>query len=196
MASKKHDWVKIKAEYVEASSESTRPTLAQLAQKYNINPSAVRTEAARDGWSKDADTFIASLLQKKSVYTDRALDVLAEQLVVFDMSCFALSKTLNGHIRKHLDLLKDSKKLLSMRTLESMTRSLKSTQHIGRIALDADFTEERMITHLQRKGYVVTDPTAAIETQSQHQKDPSSEPSQPRTIIIPSAERAAPDRGT
>jgi len=92
-------------------------------------------------------------------------------------------------------VLKDSKKLLPIRTLESMARSLRSTQQTGRIALDADFTEERMILHLQRKGYAVTDPTA-IEAQSQHQKDPSGEPSQPRTIIIPPAERATPDRGT
>ena len=195
MASKKHDWVAIRTEYVECPIESTRPTLAQLAQKYNINPSAVRTEAARDGWKRDADTFIASLLQKKSVYTDKALDVLAEQLASFDTGCLALSKVLNMHIHKRLLLFKNTKELLPIRTLESMTRSLKSTQQIGRIALDADFTEERMISHLQRKGYVVTDPTA-IEAQSQHQKDPSGEPSQPRTIIIPSADRSAPDRGT
>ena len=195
MATKKHDWVAIRTEYVECPIESARPTLAQLAQKYNINPSAVRTEAARDGWKRDADTFIASLLQKKSVYTDKALDVLAEQLASFDMSCLELSKALNLHIKKHLLLLKESKKLLAIRSLESMARSLKSTQQIGRIALDADFTEERMISHLQRKGYAVTDPTA-IQAQSQHQKDPSSEPSQPRTIIIPPADRSAPDRGT
>jgi len=195
MATKKHDWVAIRTEYVECPIESTRPTLAQLAQKYNINPSAVRTEAARDGWKRDADTFIASLLQKKSVYTDKALDILAEQLASFDMNCLMLSQTLNMHIHKRLLLLKNTKELLPIRTLESMARSLKSTQQIGRIALDADFTEERMISHLQRKGYAVTDPTA-IEAQSQHQKDPSSEPSEPRTIIIPSAERAAPDRST
>ena len=196
MAIKKHDWVKIKAEYVEATSESTRPTMAELGEKYSIHPSAVRTEAAKDNWRRDADRFIASLLQKRSVYTEQGLDVLAQQLASFDMNCLMLSQTLNMHIHRHLLVLKDSKKLLPIRTLESMARSLRSTQQTGRIALDADFTEERMILHLQRKGYAVTDPTAAIEAQSQHQKDPSGEPSQPRTIIIPPADRSAPDRGT
>ena len=55
-----------------------------------------------------------------------------------------------------------------------------------------DLTPEDMMRKLEALGYAVIDPRAQSEQGSQA----SSEPSQPRTIIIPSAERAAPDRGT
>jgi len=55
-----------------------------------------------------------------------------------------------------------------------------------------DLTPEDMMRKLEALGYAVIDPRAQSEQGSQA----SGEPSQPRTIIIPSAERAAPDRGT
>ncbi|GEM_PF-1178282 len=155
----KHDWAKIKAEYVESGSQAERPTLEELAQKYGVNASNLRSRAAKENWATESNIFTAKIQQKREAIVEDRINELASEQASFDMDCFNLVSRLRDQVAAILKAISEETRP-DPRTLLTLVQSIAIVQKVGRVALGDD---TQIIKHLTKKGYRVTEPGGQVE---------------------------------
>jgi hypothetical protein len=133
----KHNWQAIRAEYVEAPSEDSRPTLEALAAKYGVSGSYLREKASTEKWKDEADKYLASV---STVRQTQKAEVVGTEQAQWDKQCYEMSKGLLMLLHNQLKgaLPKDGKpgsKALDVKEIETLTKALERVHNIGKAAL-------------------------------------------------------------
>lgn len=144
MAGKKHDWQIIKNDYVQAPDEATRPTLEQLAAKYQCSPSYLREKAGREKWKIEAERYLQTVNDKRQ---DVKSTALAGELASWDANCFKLAQGGMSLIFTQLKIAHEFAKrvdqgqteladeLPSFKQLGELAAALERFQKVGKAAL-------------------------------------------------------------
>jgi hypothetical protein len=91
-AGPKHDWDRLRLEYVQGRDSSTgleRPTLEQLGKEHQIPAATLRSRAHREDWSGQRSDFHTSLIHKTREVT---LEQLAEKASQLDVQAFSVAR--------------------------------------------------------------------------------------------------------
>lgn len=142
MGNANHDWFKISREYIEGYREadgSTRyPTTEELAEKYNIRPSHMRSHSANERWLDKREAFkrkVANLVEHNRARA-RAKEIetfMGDCLKVSKGGLWPLQKSLE-HIIKRTNTAGDLSKE-DLTKLEQLSRTLERLQKTGHLAL-------------------------------------------------------------
>lgn len=125
----KHNWQQIKNDYVLASEEK-RPTLEQLAEKYNCSPSHLREKAAKENWKIEAERYLETVQTKRKEHKSEAL---AGSLAEWDAKVFnAVENALDLVCSRFTSVTEEP---LTANQLDLLTKSLERIQKIGKAAL-------------------------------------------------------------
>ena len=73
----KHDWDKIKNEFILARSEALRPSLKSLASKYDVNLCYMRRKAAKGDWRLESKLFLSKFRQEQAQLLNKTVEELA-----------------------------------------------------------------------------------------------------------------------
>ena len=138
----KHDWDKLKAEYVEGISDGEGnirfPTLQDISVRNKVSESTLRKQSANDDWANERNIFRSRLEQKRR---EQKSELLAGKASAFDGTVFRAAELGLQQIMRYLingaQQLKDTggKKLMPMNQLEALGKSLVRYQQVGRLAL-------------------------------------------------------------
>ena len=140
----KHDWDKVKREYVEGTMDKdgnlTFSTLEDLSKKFKISFSTIRNKSARDGWPAERDIFQARLDQRRR---ENRIEILAGKASEFDAGIFRAAEIGLGHIKMHFVIANEKmnaqpagkKEPLSITALDRLSKALERFQRVGRLAL-------------------------------------------------------------
>lgn len=131
-AKQKHDWQLIRSEYVEATSESTRPTLEALATKHNCSPSYLREKASKENWKQQAEDYLTAIARERQAVKVTAT---ASEQALWDQQCFKLTQAAIGQLHRHLKTAIESQKSLSLKEIDELSKSLERLHSLGREAL-------------------------------------------------------------
>jgi transposase InsO family protein len=126
----RHNWQQIKNDYVLASSEKLRPTLEQLAAKYNCSPSHLREKAAKENWKVEAERYLETVQTKRKEHKSEAL---AGSLAEWDARVFNAAGTALELVDSRLNSVTEEP--LSANQIDLLTKSLERIQKIGKAAL-------------------------------------------------------------
>lgn len=143
----KYPWAQIKAEYVEAVDEASRPSLDELARKYGCHPDYLRTKAGRERWSEQAHIFITKTSQKRQEQKSTAL---ASEQAQWDMECFNVARTALSQIIDHFKKSSAKGEPVKASDLDALTRTLERVQKIGKTSLgdEVNTTGENVVVYL------------------------------------------------
>jgi hypothetical protein len=97
------NWAQIRKEYTLTPKEK-RPTLGQLAEKYNLKLKTVQNYARRNGWHEDANLFDLRIDEQKQLIAVRKK---ADQFEEIDFSILNLIEVL---LQKTTQLIKKNRK--------------------------------------------------------------------------------------
>ena len=152
----KHDWTKISREYIEVSSDDLRPSLGDLAKKYNISLNYLEHKCAKDKWVEQSKMFLRRVSEE--VQTHKITSLASEQ-AKFDADILKVARGLQSQIVLHLNEAVQTKARLEPKDISVLTSSLASIQKIGRTSLDMDsWTPDKIVNEALRLGYIITDP--------------------------------------
>ena len=152
----KHDWTKISREYIEVSSDDLRPSLGDLAKKYNISLNYLEQKCAKDKWVEQSKMFLRRVSEE--VQTQKITSLASEQ-TKFDAGIMQVARGLQNQIVLHLNEAVVTKAKLDPKDIGSLTNSLATIQKIGRTSLDMDsWTPDKIVNEALRLGYIITDP--------------------------------------
>ena len=98
----KHDWIKIKDEYISAKSEALRTSLDSLATKYGISQNYLRTKSATDNWRLDAYLFISKIRKETARLLNKSVEEIALENYQHDLSVLELAKLASALLDKKL----------------------------------------------------------------------------------------------
>lgn len=123
----KHDWEKIKTEYVESA---TAVTLEVLSAKYGCSLSSMRKRSAAENWQQKRNLYIQKVELKRQ---DKKSTILATEQATWDNDCFEAATAALSQIMAHLN------RELEISDIDPLTRSLERVQKIGKSSLgDSD----------------------------------------------------------
>ena len=152
----KHDWTKISREYIEVSSDDLRPSLGDLAKKYNISLNYLEQKCAKDKWVEQSKIFLRRVSQESK---QEKVSSLAGEQTKFDADILTVARALQGQIIGHLNEAKIKKQFLPPKDISLLSGSLSTIQRIGRTALDLDtWSPDKIINEALKLGYIITDP--------------------------------------
>lgn len=152
----KHDWAKISREYIEVPSDDLRPSLGDLAKKYNISLNYLEQKCAKDKWVEQSKMFLRRVSEE--VQTQKITSLASEQ-TKFDAGIMQVARGLQNQIVLHLNEAVVTKAKLDPKDIGSLTNSLATIQKIGRTSLDMDsWTPDKIVNEALRLGYIITDP--------------------------------------
>lgn len=139
----RYNWSQIKADYVEAPDEASRPTLEELAAKYGCNAGYLRKKAADGNWLVQAERFLAATEDRRKEQKSTAI---AGTLAQWDANCYTVAqggmKQVFAHLKIGHEKLEAGQDPLSIRTLNELSMALERFQRIGHRALGDN--EERV----------------------------------------------------
>ena len=157
MAKRQHDWQKISKEYIEADSDSARPTLQELASHHGISFGYIQQVCYKDKWVEQSQIYIRKVSEKVRA---ARIEAFAKEQSEFDTSCFVLSKALLKQLITHFNNANESKSAIKPTELNNLANVLSTAQKTGRTALGIyDLDDESLMDKLERKGYKTIDPT-------------------------------------
>ena len=152
----KHDWGKISREYIEAPSDDLRPSLPDLAKKYNIGIKYLESKCAKDKWVEQSKIFLRKVAEESQ---SQKITSLASEQTKFDAGIMQVARGLQNQIVLHLNEAVVTKAKLDPKDIGSLTNSLATIQKIGRTSLDMDsWTPEKILNEARRLGFLLTDP--------------------------------------
>jgi hypothetical protein len=193
MASK-HNWEKISKEYIEASSDDTRPSLQSLAAKYGMSLNYIQQRSSKEKWVEQSKIFLRRVSQESK---QEKVSSLAGEQTKFDADILTVARALQGQIIGHLNEAKQSKTFLPPKDISLLSGSLSTIQRIGRTALDLDsWTPDKIVNEALKLGYLLTDPrTLTSDTGSDGKslgkgRDSDSTETNPFSDILATAEEA------
>ena len=112
--SSKHDWIKIKYEFI-----SEEMTMRELSRKYNVAVSAISTRAKKEGWVKQQGKIkeqTDARLEQKAIdhrvsNTERAMNCIDTLLVKIEKGVKTINPKDIGAIKSMVASLKDLRDL-------------------------------------------------------------------------------------
>ncbi len=168
MAKSKVDWDVIAREFIEARSDSVRPTLDQLAKQYGVSIAAIRKKCTRDRWIEKSRMFVQRLSQEiRAKKIDFISDSLAISHVDFDSDCLETAREILQQIRLAFSTIKESQenggdgevKQLKSSEILNYANAGAVAQRMGRTALGADvLSDQELLEAVIKRGYVPIDP--------------------------------------
>jgi len=161
---KKHDWDKLKSEYVEGYTDpagaTVFPTLHDLGKRHGISESTIRKRSAQDDWATERDIYRQRIEQKRR---ENKADDLAAKASEFDQRIFQGAEIALKHITAHFAKANERASasrgadVMTLHQLEQLARALERYQKIGRLALgeatdipggDANAEQQKLIREL------------------------------------------------
>ena len=138
----KHDWSKIKIEYVEGNI-----TLEELSKIHGVSFSTLRKRSGREGWTSQKNIYRTKLEQKRQ---ERKSTILASEAAGFDASCLRPAQSAVELIEKRLAEIKKKGTLSydDTKELDRLSSALKAFQAVGKLALGED-PEDKKANALQ-----------------------------------------------
>lgn len=123
-----HDWQAIEKEYVEATSEASRPSLEDLAAKYGCSPSYLREKASNGKWKEKADQFLKQISQ---VRREKKAVKLGTDQASWDTECLGVAQSLLAELQHQAAVM-----ALDAKDIDALTRSLERIHNLGRAILE------------------------------------------------------------
>ena len=166
----KHDWGKISREYIEAPSDDLRPSLPDLAKKYNIGIKYLESKCAKDKWVEQSKMFLRKVAEESQ---SQKITSLASEQTKFDAGIMQVARGLQNQIVLHLNEAVVTKEKLDPKDIGSLTNSLATIQRIGRTSLDMDtWSPNKIINEALKLGYIITDPRDISKDGEDSPKEP------------------------
>ena len=166
----KHDWGKISREYIEAPSDDLRPSLPDLAKKYNIGIKYLESKCAKDKWVEQSKIFLRKVAEESQ---SQKITSLASEQTKFDAGIMQVARGLQNQIVLHLNEAVVTKEKLDPKDIGSLTNSLATIQRIGRTSLDMDtWSPNKIINEALKLGYIITDPRDISKDGEDSPKEP------------------------
>lgn len=138
----RHDWLVIKAEYVEGivDEKGNRylPSLEELAVKYGVHAVSVRKHAGAEGWLQRRNAFATKVEEARSAKKSASL---AGEAANFDIDSLKLARGLYLICSQDIKRAAEGKMPLSPAEKAALSQAIKNAQQIGRLAL-GDSTEK------------------------------------------------------
>ena len=185
----KHDWSKISREYIEAPSDDLRPSLPDLAKKYNIGIKYLESKCAKDKWVEQSKMFLRKVAEESQ---SQKITSLASEQTKFDADILKVARGLQSQIILHLNEAVQTKAKLEPKDINTLTSSLSTIQRIGRTALDLDsWTPDKIINEARKLGFLLTDPrtlTSASDEDRARLGEGKSEDANPFSDILETGE--------
>lgn len=116
----RYDWLKIRAEYTNATMPVSQ---ADLCRKYGINPVTISRKATKEQWDIKRDRYQMRVQEQT---TEKKAEVVATEGAKWDADCMAAAKTLRD---KALAEVTDGAKV------KDVAGALKIAQDMGKAAL-------------------------------------------------------------
>lgn len=135
----KYNWQAIEAEYVEALSEASRPTLEALATKHGVAPSHLRETASKGRWKEKAEQHLRAIAQSRQT---KKVERIATEQADWDSRCMNLADLAIEHIQTHLQNSLFSERGLSSREIAELVKALEQLHKLGRAIQGEGPTEE------------------------------------------------------
>lgn len=121
------DWVAIRAEYVAGTD-----TLAVIAERHGVTPSAIQKRSSREKWGVDR--------HKKSEEVRRAAEQAAvekrrDALAEFNEADLSIARALRSMVARKLTEARAANKEIPAKDLRALASTAEAAQKMGRLAL-------------------------------------------------------------
>lgn len=140
MGKLRYDWLKIRAEYTNATMPVSQ---ADLCRKYGINPVTISRKATKEQWDIKRDRYQMRVQEQTS---EKKAEVVATEGAQWDARCLVMAKKImdladeeaDGHPAKDKQgniIMVDGKPLLFKAYAKDIAGAVKAVQDIGKLAL-------------------------------------------------------------
>jgi len=142
MSSGRHDWGRIRQEYVEGidvDGRIARPSLRQLAARHGVVGSKVRARAAREGWRAERGMFLDRVKEKRAA---ARVDALALDGAAFDRRAFEIAEGLAALAQRALRRMSGAEACPDMIQLVRLGQAARHAQALAKVALGESDPDE------------------------------------------------------
>lgn len=137
---KRHDWPKLREEYIRAERADGREvSLEEYAKEKGITPSVLRAQAAKEEWREKRRQYRDRIL---TLARDKAVEKMAQEAVEQDSKDFQLATGIIELGNENVEIIKQADKGARPADLEKMAKAGESAQRMHRIAAGRSLPSE------------------------------------------------------
>ncbi|MCR4399114.1 MAG: hypothetical protein NUV93_09165 [Firmicutes bacterium] len=150
MARLRHDWARIKSEYVEGARDEAGnviwPTVEELARKHGISVFYAQRKAADEGWSKERQIYLKKIEEARR---EKKSEALASEAAQFDAEVLRVARAgvaqVTAHLAQGARQYKETQEPMHSGELDRLSRALERFQKAGKLALGESVEGEQEI---------------------------------------------------